>query len=61
MKAEVSDKDSKGKGKDDAKESESRKKRGEHLTGKINNLIASDLEQIGDGRDFLAVGQCVCT
>ncbi|KIJ38971.1 hypothetical protein M422DRAFT_258389 [Sphaerobolus stellatus SS14] len=55
MKAEVSDKDSKGKGKDDAKESKSRKKRGEHLTGKINNLITSDLEQIGDGRDFLAV------
>ncbi|KIJ38611.1 hypothetical protein M422DRAFT_258730 [Sphaerobolus stellatus SS14] len=59
MKAEVSEKDSKGKGKDDAKESESRKKRGEHLMGKINNLITSDLEQIGDGRDFLALVLCM--
>ncbi|KIJ38938.1 hypothetical protein M422DRAFT_258345 [Sphaerobolus stellatus SS14] len=53
LKAEV-DKDGKGKD-DDAKKPEKAKKGGRHLTGKINNLITSDLEQIGDGRNFLAV------
>ncbi|KIJ23254.1 hypothetical protein M422DRAFT_786228 [Sphaerobolus stellatus SS14] len=61
MKAEV-DKDEKGKGKDvdvDATESEKTKKGGEYLTGKINNLITSDLEQIGEGREFLDVALTV--
>ncbi|KIJ26945.1 hypothetical protein M422DRAFT_38010 [Sphaerobolus stellatus SS14] len=52
MKADV-EKDGKGKG-DDAKEPKS-KKGGAHLTGKINNLLTSDLEQIGTGREFLQV------
>ncbi|KIJ38959.1 hypothetical protein M422DRAFT_258374 [Sphaerobolus stellatus SS14] len=56
MKAEVEKDDGKGKGKDDdAKDSEKSKKGGAHLTGKINNLLTSDLEHIGDGRDFLLV------
>ncbi|KIJ38955.1 hypothetical protein M422DRAFT_258371 [Sphaerobolus stellatus SS14] len=56
MKAEVEKDDGKGKGKDnDAKDSEKSKKGGAHLTGKINNLLTSDLENIGSGRDFLLV------
>ncbi|KIJ38948.1 hypothetical protein M422DRAFT_175814, partial [Sphaerobolus stellatus SS14] len=55
MTAEV-EKDGKGKGKDDdAKESEKSKKADTHLTGKVNNLITSDLQQIGQGRNFLAI------
>ena len=47
--------------KSDTKSATKDKKETQNLTGKINNLVTTDLGNIGDGRDFLLISMLQCS